>query len=414
MDFLQPPDDISATNYLTQVLLEGEADGIEVKLDAGRQDAMLQCVQVLLEGAADGIEVKLDAGPNRGKGIFTTRNFSRGDTLFKERPLVGIQHASSKEDSLVCAHCFKFIGSVEQQIARKLLLVIQQHRELEQQKQAPGSGDNPGLSGSSTEAEAANDGDGEEELRAKMALISAAEVGEEYLKELLSGAVKLPYSEEVPLLQPVPCTRVCGEQYCSTSCASEAWDQYHCLLCCGGGGCGQGGSSSSADHEEEVVCGLVTHRNKLPAFIEHAHSTNEIFELAAKVAAVTLTRLAAHRDQLPTFIEHTCSTYEIFELAAKVVAVTLTRCWRATQKGGGEGAENSAPLTMSQSSPGMKEAWLPYAMGWEQAAWLPFARLEASLEAWLPFAMGWKQVWWECVAVPEDVDNEGEFREQLK
>ena len=30
--------------------------------------------------------------------------------------------------------------------------------------------------------------------------------------------------------------------------------------------------------------------------------------------------------------------------------------------------------------------------------------------AWLPFAVGWKAVWWECVAVPDDVDDEEAFR----
>eukprot|EP00983_Pelagomonas_calceolata_P043362 1138866-Pelagomonas_calceolata.AAC.4 len=38
----------------------------------------------------------------------------------------------------------------------------------------------------------------------------------------------------------------------------------------------------------------------------------------------------------------------------------------------------------------------------------------ALLEAWMPLSMGWKRLWWESVAVPEDVEDEQAFRQQLK
>ena len=43
--------------------------------------------QVVHLSSADGIAVR-DAGPGRGRGIFATRSFQRGDTVFKEKPLV--------------------------------------------------------------------------------------------------------------------------------------------------------------------------------------------------------------------------------------------------------------------------------------------------------------------------------------
>ncbi len=36
---------------------------------------------------------------------------------------------------------------------------------------------------------------------------------------------------------------------------------------------------------------------------------------------------------------------------------------------------------------------------------------EALLKGWQPYCMGWKKVWWECVACPEDVEDEQAFRQ---
>ena len=41
--------------------------------------------------------------------------------VFKEPPLVGAQHAANKADALVCSRCFSMIGSLEQQMAHRLL-----------------------------------------------------------------------------------------------------------------------------------------------------------------------------------------------------------------------------------------------------------------------------------------------------
>ncbi len=38
----------------------------------------------------------------------------------------------------------------------------------------------------------------------------------------------------------------------------------------------------------------------------------------------------------------------------------------------------------------------------------------ALLAAWQPYVYGWKRPWWEAVAVPDDVEDEDEFRGQLR
>ena len=43
------------------------------------------------------------------------------ELVFTEPPLVAGQHATNRQDALVCSHCFSMIGSIEQQIAHRLL-----------------------------------------------------------------------------------------------------------------------------------------------------------------------------------------------------------------------------------------------------------------------------------------------------
>lgn len=43
------------------------------------------------------------------------------------------------------------------------------------------------------------------------------------------------------------------------------------------------------------------------------------------------------------------------------------------------------------------------------------SRISAALQAaWQPYLYGWKRPWWEAVAVPDDVEDEDEFRGQLR
>ena len=47
--------------------------------------------------------------------------FEADALVLKEPPLVGAQHAANKADALVCSRCFTMIGSLEQQMAHRLL-----------------------------------------------------------------------------------------------------------------------------------------------------------------------------------------------------------------------------------------------------------------------------------------------------
>lgn len=86
----------------------------------------------------------------------------------------------------MCGHCFRFLGSVEQQMGRQIAAARQ--AGLAEQETAPeGGSDNGsgGSAGSSAQHEAA--------LALEEADVAA----------LASGALRLPHSDAVPLPQPV-------------------------------------------------------------------------------------------------------------------------------------------------------------------------------------------------------------------
>jgi len=35
-------------------------------------------------------------------------------------------------------------------------------------------------------------------------------------------------------------------------------------------------------------------------------------------------------------------------------------------------------------------------------------------QAWLPLQLAWKRPWWEVAALPEDVDDEAAFRQEMR
>lgn len=75
----------------------------------------------------------------------------------------GMQHVSSAEEILACAHCMRFIGTVEGQIARMLTHVIHYTQQLTSQQGAGGaggSGSGDGEAGGSGEAGGAASGSG--------------------------------------------------------------------------------------------------------------------------------------------------------------------------------------------------------------------------------------------------------------
>ena len=67
---------------------------------------------------SDGRIVDLGAS---GRGVVATRNLEPGEVLFKEYPLIAMQHGSSRAAGcLNCARCFRFVGSLETQVCALL------------------------------------------------------------------------------------------------------------------------------------------------------------------------------------------------------------------------------------------------------------------------------------------------------
>ena len=159
-----------------------------------------------------------------GKGLVAARDFAEGDRVLVEPPLVAMQQETNRADALVCGECLRYVGSVEEQIARRLL---------------NDDGD-------------ANDGDA-----------AASIVDPGFLRQLLGGEKRLPGSE----LFPMPPSRRCPgggrEVYCSQACETKAWESHEKWMCAGDG------SGSKPDAMRE--------------FIDHAKETNDIFILTAKV-----------------------------------------------------------------------------------------------------------------------------------
>ncbi|GIL85141.1 hypothetical protein Vretimale_10792 [Volvox reticuliferus] len=124
--------------------------------------------------------------------------------------------------------------------------------------------------------------------------------------------------------------------------------------------------------------------------------------VAAPMEAVTedLWGISIDRRALASFCEHALETNEIFLLAAQVVAATLLKAARLVVVG--EQSEGAAAVATapgpSSGGPGPSSD----------------AYQSALLAAWRPFMYGWKRCWWESVAVPDDVDDEEEFRAQLR
>ncbi|CAN1220320.1 Histone-lysine N-methyltransferase ATXR2, partial [Linum perenne] len=180
-----------------------------------------------------------------GKGVCANMDFEEGELVLRDQMLVGLQHSSNKVDCLVCGFCFRYIGSIELQIGRKLYL-----QSL----------------GVSTSDKCMN-GTMSHDSKAH-----PARLPKELLESLMNGSLVLPHSDKFPLPSAVSCSGGCGEAYyCSMSCAEADWTSSHSLLCTG-------------KRSESLS------RDALLKFAQHANETNDIFLLAAKTIAFTILR----------------------------------------------------------------------------------------------------------------------------
>ncbi|XP_031105734.1 histone-lysine N-methyltransferase ATXR2 [Ipomoea triloba] len=220
----------------------------------------------------DGLKVK----PNGeyGKGVYAEKNFKEGDLILKDKMLVGAQHSSNKIDCLVCSYCFRFIGSIELQIGRKLYWrdlgvstdECERKEFLHIERDCYNS--DPSDEEDYSDAEDRKDIGGCSSSSSK----SKISIPKDVIESLMNGDLRLPYSEEFPLPSTVSCPGGCKEAYyCSPSCAHADWEEFHSLLCTGKG--------SKALSTEALL-----------KFIQHANETNDIFLPAAKVISFTILR----------------------------------------------------------------------------------------------------------------------------
>eukprot|EP00123_Amoebidium_parasiticum_P015120 comp22796_c1_seq1/m.35727 comp22796_c1_seq1/g.35727 ORF comp22796_c1_seq1/g.35727 comp22796_c1_seq1/m.35727 type:complete len:416 (-) comp22796_c1_seq1:115-1362(-) len=112
-------------------------------------------------------------GEGRGKGVVSTREISEGEVVFKEKPLVAIQHVANRSKAIVCDQCFRFIGTLQLQVDN---LLGEGHVQL------------PPLDGIN------------------------------------------PQESFCPIYQ---CANGCGALYCSELCRNLSYDNHHRLLCPG-------------------------------------------------------------------------------------------------------------------------------------------------------------------------------------
>ncbi|PNX54312.1 histone-lysine N-methyltransferase ATXR2-like protein, partial [Trifolium pratense] len=54
--------------------------------------------------------------------LYAATDFKEDELVLKDQMLVGAQHSFNKIDCFVCSFCFRFIGSIETQIGRRLYL----------------------------------------------------------------------------------------------------------------------------------------------------------------------------------------------------------------------------------------------------------------------------------------------------
>ena len=382
--------------------------------------------------------VSVQRNPQESHLCSAEQDFAEGDVLFRQPPLVGALHAASRAAVLACGHCFRHIGSVELQTARRILAAVPAGHDGQEEQEEHGDGNSGGpatvgrqpdgtQSHCACAAADANSG-GEAALDGLDATL---------LERLLNGCERLPRSDLFPLPAVVPCPGGCeDEAYCSAACSRAAWDGYHQLLCTGpaaprepGTGLEDGGYGSAADEPRRK-------RSKLPARILHAHAHAQ-HEGCSSSGQRGVQRdgscnddaaegAASRRQALAEFNAHADATNDIFHVAARLVAGVLLRgaALLRSEAVPNPARANSVPAVPSDRPPqGAAEHHSPAVVARQaphsgsakrqcaQSDPEPSTRWAALRRAWLPHAVAWKAVWWEAVALPPDVSDDAAFRQ---
>jgi hypothetical protein len=203
---------------------------------------------------SNAIEVK-ETGNQRGRGVFARDPLPASALLFKESPLIAIQHQKNRAaGARVCERCFRFLGPLEDQI-RSILVATGR----------------------------------------SCAVVPSA-------LPSVEGATELP--------APVRCPGGCGLLFCSVGCAQANFAEQHQLLCPGPAqpSCASGSTAPpfSADGGLQALMSdmqISPLPEALARFEAHAAQSNEIFLLAAKAMALVLCSVRAG-SSLEAALEH--------------------------------------------------------------------------------------------------------------
>ncbi|KAG2306538.1 hypothetical protein Bca52824_026286 [Brassica carinata] len=211
--------------------------------------------QLISSRRCNGIQVKHNG--TFGKGVYATSEFQEDELILKDEILVGIQHSSNKVDCLVCSFCFRFVGSIEKQIGRKLYFK------------------NMGLSGSGCCGGGGDSSESEEENNECGGASSSSNhnsLPQGVVSSLMNGEMGLPHTDKFPLPSPLSCPGGCQEAfYCSGSCAEADWESSHSLLCTG-------------EKSESVS------REALGEFIKHSNGKDQVLCWLLIAIAFTILR----------------------------------------------------------------------------------------------------------------------------
>ncbi|KAI6672828.1 hypothetical protein NL676_000734 [Syzygium grande] len=228
-----------------------------------------------LLASREGCRLKVKQDGEFGKGVYADVDFKEGELLLRDQMLFGCQHPSNKIDCLVCSFCFRFIGTLELQIGRRLFFqdfgLSSSHgcdtgscSDVSNDHGASDSSDGDDIMDEESYDDSRGCASGSK--RAKVPL------PKEIVESLMNGEIVLPFSDKFSSPPVIPCSGGCQEAYyCSKVCADADWNSFHSLLCTG--------EKSEAFSTKALL-----------QFTQHANETNDIFILAAKAIAYTILR----------------------------------------------------------------------------------------------------------------------------
>lgn len=135
----------------------------------------------------------------KGKGLFAIRPIKTGEVIIHEPPIAAMQHAHNRIRARTCGRCFRFLGTLDDQLKFVTAALIGTTPELVNElKPLP---------------------------RVAVDQQAAASAARE---RMVQSGGEPPYSGRI-----VDCMNACGEQYCSEGCRMQAWHEHHHLLCVG-------------------------------------------------------------------------------------------------------------------------------------------------------------------------------------